>query len=173
MATIAQIYGGVSTDYKEYQDVKENCKKIWEEITNEIKKNLPEGTYLRAADFGGFYPLNQYFKLDALKEQDWPNKIAENSIFIGFKVDLKEKKFEVFRSGHIWLTKEDQKNSFLCMCSMQKAVQAGGGKWLRKSTYKDSKDLAKKVLKFWRESMAIISNVTGGYPYKQMNINIY
>lgn len=173
MTTLAQIYGGVSTDYNKYQEIKDNCKATWEEITNEIGANLPEGTFLRGEGFGGFYPLSQFFKLDALNEKEWPNNIADNSIFIGFKVNLGEKSVEIFRTGHIWLTPEDRKKSYLCMCTMKKAVQAGGGEWFRKSTFKDSADLAKKVLKFWRESMAIISNVTGGYPYKQMTINIY
>lgn len=50
---------------------------------------------------------------------------------ISFKIDMKGHKFEVSDCGHIWLSEADQKASYLCMCSMRKAVEAMGGKWMR------------------------------------------
>lgn len=123
--------------------------------------------------FGSFVPYLQHVRLDALNASDYPNGIAENSIYVDIKVDMKEHKFEVSSCGHIWLSDADKKKSYMCMCSMRNAVERMGGKWMRKSKFKDSEDLAKKVRDFWTQAMECVRQATGGYPYKQMIVNIY
>lgn len=138
-----------------------------------IKVALRARTLPARGQFGSFVPYQQWVRLDALNTTDWPNGIAENSIYISFKIDMKEHKFEVSDCGHIYLSEADQEASYLCMCSMRKAVEAMGGKWMRKSAYKDAEDLAKKVRDFWTQAIECVKQATGGYPYKQMRINIY
>lgn len=123
--------------------------------------------------FWDFVPYQQRVRLDALDKKDWPNGINDNSIYIEFKVNMKDNTFEACDCGHILLTRDDQKKSYLAMCTIKKAVEAVGGKWMRKSSYKDAKDLAKKVKKFWEQAVDCVAKATGGYPYKKMQINIY
>ena len=173
MAQVVRIYGGMTSDYNTYKESTAEFGKVWENIINEFSKRLPKGTYLRGHGFESFFPRTQYLVLDALDKKDWPHNIDINSVFIGFKVDLLANTVEVFRQGHIWLTPADQKKSYLAMCSMRDAVKAQGGKWMRKTTFKSAEDLAKKVIDFYSNTMALIDKATGGYPYKQMQINIY
>lgn len=123
--------------------------------------------------FGSFVPYQQWVRLDALNTTDWPHGIAENSIYIDFKINMKESKFEVSSCGHIYLSEADQKASYLCMCSMRNAVEKMGGKWMRKGKFKDAEDLAKKIRDFWTQAIECVKQATGGYPYKQMIVNIY
>lgn len=101
------------------------------------------------------------------------NGIAENSIYLRFTLDLKEKTVQCNRCGHIWLSKADQKKSYLAMCSMKQATISDGGKWMRKSRFKNANDLVEKIERFRAQVMEHIEKVTGGYPYKQMLIDIY
>lgn len=148
------------------------CAKYRDEF-DKIKKAMWDEGALAVGGFGSFCPYQQWVRLDALSREDWPNGISDNSIFVDIKINMKEQKFEVSRSGHIWLTDADAKKSYLCMCGMRSAVEVMGGKWLRKSSYKDAKDLAKKVKKFWEQAVDCVAKATGGYPYKKMQINIY
>ena len=111
--------------------------------------------------------------MDMLKKEDWPNHIAENSIYIMYEIDMRAKTVEVSRCGSIWLSNEDSKKSYLAMCSMKKAHQAIGGKWFRRTKYKSAADLAKKMVTFYYSVKQTMEEVTDGYPYKQMKINIY
>lgn len=122
---------------------------------------------------GGFRPNSlcpyvQYIRIDALNRQDYPNNIAENSVYVTIKIDLEDKTFEISDNGHIWLNRAEQKATNYAMASMKRIVTANGGKWLRKSKFKDAKDFAKKVTKFWELAMTIIDSQTGGYPYKDL-----
>lgn len=65
------------------------------------------------------------------------------------------------------------KKSYLAMCSMKRAHQAIGGKWFRRTKYKSAADLAKKMVTFYDSVKNTMEEVTDGYPYKQMKINIY
>ena len=65
------------------------------------------------------------------------------------------------------------KKSYLAMCSMKKAHQEIGGKWFRRTKYKSAADLAKKMVTFYDSVKNTMEEVTDGYPYKQMKINIY
>jgi hypothetical protein len=53
------------------------------------------------------------------------------------------------------------------MKSMQNVLVDNGGKKFRKQSYKDMKDLANKMEKYYKEVMAAVIDYTGGYPYKQ------
>ena len=86
---------------------------------------------------------------------------------------MKAQRVEVFRSGHIYLTKEDQRASYLCMCGMRAVVEAAGGKWFRKQGYKSTADLLGRIVKFWAVAADALDKTTEGYPYKQMRVNIY
>lgn len=119
---------------------------------------------------GGFCPYIIFVRLDALKREDWPNNIAENSIYIDFEIDLYNKKVSVFRSGSVWLSPYDKttpKYKYLAMKSMQNILVDNGGKKFRKQSYKDMKDLTNKMEKYYKEVMTSVIDYTGGYPYKQ------
>ena len=119
---------------------------------------------------GGFCPYIIFVRLDALKREDWPNNIAENSIYIDFEIDLYNKKVSVFRSGSVWLSPYDKttpKYKYLCMKSMQNVLVDNGGKKFRKQNYKDMKDLANKMQKYYAQVMEAVNDYTDGYPYKQ------
>lgn len=111
--------------------------------------------------------------MDMLEEEDWPYHIDINSIFIEYKINMEEKTVEIFRCGYIDLSKEDSKKSHLVACSMKQAHQAIGGKWFRRTKYKSATDLAKKMVTFYNSVKQTMDEVTTGYPYKQMMINIY
>lgn len=121
--------------------------------------------------FQTFCAWTQYITLDALNKQDWPNGINENSIFITFKIDLASKKVEINRTGHVWISKQDKelysKDSYLAMHSMTEITRRNGGKVMRKSTYKDTKDLAKRIINAYESIMEQVIDYTGGYPYKE------
>ena len=119
---------------------------------------------------GGFCPYIIFVRLDALKREDWPNNIAENSIYIDFEIDLYNKKVSVFRSGSVWLSPYDKttpKYKYLCMKSMRNVLVDNGGKKFRKQNYKDMKDLAKKMQQYYTQVMEAVNDYTDGYPYKQ------
>ena len=119
---------------------------------------------------GGFCPYIIFVRLDALKREDWPNNIAENSIYIDFEIDLYNKKVSVFRSGSVWLSPYDKttpKYKYLCMKSMQNVLVDNGGKKFRKQNYKDMKDLTKKMQQYYAQVMEAVNDYTDGYPYKQ------
>lgn len=145
--------------------------KMFSDVMAALKAKMP--TTFVYGSFGSFCPYLQFFTLDALFPQDWPNNISANSIYIAFKIDFRTNTVEVSTTGHIYLSEADQKKSYLCMCSMKNAHQAMGGKWMRKSKFKSPDQLAEKVEKFWLDVMASIEKATGGYPYKQMQVDIY
>lgn len=118
----------------------------------------------------GFCPYLLFVKFDALNKEDYPNGIAENSIYITFEIDLFNKKVNVFRSGAVWLSPYDKtlpQYKYLCMKSMQNVLTDNGGKKFRKQGYKDMKDLAKKMETYYKQVMQEVKNYTGGYPYKK------
>lgn len=159
-------------DFEAHEKECEKYKREFKEITTLLITERPDDCFFYGS-FGSFCPYLQFITFDALKKEDWPNNISENSIYIRFSINLKEKSFEAKSSGHIWLSDADSKKSYLCMCSMKQAHKALGGKWLRKSKFKSAQDLVAKMNKFYTEVMASVTQATGGYPYKQMLVNIY
>lgn len=148
-------------------------KMEYKEEFERIKQSMSAEGVAVTGTFWSFAPYLQWVRIDALRKEDWPNGLSDNSVFVDIQIDMQAQKFEVGNCGHIWLTDADERKSYLCMCSMRKAVEAVGGKWLRKSKYKDAADLAKKVRKFWEQTMDCVDRATGGYPYKKMIVNIY
>ena len=158
---------------KEDYDRHESECEIYKAQFEEIVSALNDAGYTTTDEFETFCPELQYIRMDMLKKEDWPNNIAENSIFIEYKINIDEKTVEIFRYGHVYLSDEDSKKSYLAMCSMKKAHQAIGGKWFRRTKYKSAVDLAKKMVTFYDSVKNTMEEVTDSYPYKQMKINIY
>lgn len=146
---------------------------IYKAQFEDIVSALNDAGYVATDEFGTFCPYTQYIRMDMLKKEDWPNHIYDNSIYIMYEIDMRAKTVEVSRCGHIYLSDEDSKKSYLAMCSMKKAHQAIGGKWFRHTKYKSAADLAKKMVAFYDSVKKTMEEVTDGYPYKQMKINIY
>lgn len=146
---------------------------IYKAQFEDIVSALNDAGYTTTDKFGTFCPELQYIRMDMLKKEDWPNHIDRNSIFITYEIDMCAKTVEVSTFGHIYLSNEDSKKSHLCMCSMKHAHQAIGGKWMRRSKYKSAADLAKKMVIFYNSVKQTMEEVTDGYPYKKMKINIY
>lgn len=140
----------------------------WQTILSELSDTTVTG-----CGFSTFVPHIQFFTFDALNSRDWPNGIAQNSIFVMFKVDMRAHTIEVESCGHIWLTDNDVKKSCLVMCSIKQAHKANGGVWMRKSKYSNAQNLANKAKTFWNDVVKTLNDVTGGYPYKQMTVDIY
>lgn len=141
----------------------------WAEIVAEIEKT---GLRFSANFQKGLCPYMQWVRISALAPEDEPG-ISHNGMYVIIKIMLNEQKAEIFDFGHIWLTKEDQKASYLAMCGANKAVKAVGGKWMKKQAYKNPEDLAGKISKFWAGFIECLDKATEGYPYKQMKVNIY
>lgn len=160
------------TNMSAYERHEAECK-IYADKFNEILSVINEKGLLFKGHFESFCPYLQYLHFDALRKEDWPNGIAENSVYLRFSLDLRTNTVQCNGCGHIWLSKSDQKKSYLAMCSMKKAIISDGGKWMRKSRYKDAKDLVNKIERFRVQVIEHIEKVTGGYPYKQMLIDIY
>ena len=123
---------------------------------------------------GGFsddlYTPLQFIRIDALEEKDYPHDIAANSVYLQFAINYDERKVELRGQGHVYLSKKDltlPQYKYLAMKSMTNIAVDKGGKKFRKSTFKDSKDLAKKLAKYYNDVMKYVTEYTGGYPYKQ------
>ena len=154
--------------------LKHECEcEIYKTQFEDIISALNDAGYTTTDKFGTFCPELQYIRMDMLKKEDWPHHIDRNSIFITYEIDMCAKTVEVSTFGHIYLSDEDSKKSHLAMCSMKQAHQAIGGKWMRRSKYKSAADLAKKMVAFYNSVKQTMEEVTNGYPYKQMKINIY
>lgn len=152
---------------EEFGNLYEAISNIHENATTEDNP-LPRFAETVRGCFTTFCPYQQYITIDALEKKDYPHGIADNSLFFQVEIDLADKTFCINKCGHVWLTLAEQKRTNLAMASMKNIVQANGGKWLRTTKYKDAKDFAKKLAKAWESAMEIISEQTGGYPYKQL-----
>ena len=119
----------------------------------------------------GLCPYMQFIKFDALEPQDWPNNIADNSVFVTFCIDYQSKKVELHSTGHIWLSpkdKQDERLKYYAMRGMHNiAKEDYGVKKFRKQGFKDMKDLYNKMEKYYKAVMTAIKDYTGGYPYKE------
>lgn len=152
----------------EFSKKEEHINKMREDF-NEIFNALNENKV--SVDvygkFQNFAPSIQFVKLDALKKEDYPHNIDRNSIYIDFKIDLLEKKVEVFSYGHIYLSQEESRKTHLAMCGMKDLAVTRGVKWFRKQSYKNTADLVKKLNTFYLAVMEKVKEYTKEYPYKQ------
>lgn len=170
-SVLSESFGSINA-YEAHEKECAKFKNEFESVMSDLSQITPNGCNIRG-NFSSFCPHLQYVVFDALKKEDWPHSIAENSIYLRFSINFKVKTFEVDQCGHIWLSDADKSKSHLCMCSIKSAVKAVGGKWMRKNRFHDAKDIASKMAKFYNEVMANVTKATGGYPYKQMLVNIY
>lgn len=114
-------------------------------------------------------PEKQFITVDALNEEDVPHRIAENSVYIMFSVDLKAQTVEVYRTGSIYLSESDKQTDrykYYVMKSMTNVLKDNGGKAFRKQKYKDVNQLCDKIEKYFVSIMKEVEAYTGGYPYK-------
>lgn len=146
-------------------------KNDFEEVINLLQSESNNITY--KAVYGSFQtwcPWTQYITLDALNKEDWPNGIKDNSVYITFKIDFADKKVEINRNGYIWISQQDKEiypnDKYLAMHSMATITKRNGGKVMRKSTYKDTKDLTKRIIKAFENIMVQVIDYTAEYPYK-------
>lgn len=163
----AQVFGS-----REELDTEKKAITDYRAKWDEIRAALGAAGLTFSAGFGAFCPYQQFIRVSALRPEDEP-AIRENGVYVDFRVNMKEGKIEVHSTGHIWLTREDQRKSYLCMCGIRQVVESAGGKWFRKQAYKTPEDLAGRVSRFWSEVVAALDKMTEGYPYKQMAVNIY
>ena len=101
---------------------------MWQNGKNKLKcyaisphRLQPQDICLSIDHDNGFCPYLRYLKFDALDKEDYPNGIADNSVFIMFEIDLFNKKVEVAQTGCIWLSPKDKtlpQYKYLCMKSM-------------------------------------------------------
>lgn len=161
---------------KTLMEKNDNILNAWKnefaEVMNLLQSASNNNTYKAVyGSFQTFCAWTQYITLDALNKENWPNGIKENSVFVTFKIDLASKKVEINRNGHVWISKQDKelysKDSYLAMHSMTEITRRNGGKVMRKSTYKDTKDLAKRIINAFEGIMEQVIDYTGGYPYKE------
>lgn len=144
----------------------------YEETFNAILENLSGIKYvnhINAEYKEGFCPHLQFITIDALDPNDWPHGIAQNSISLGFDVNLKENKIELYSYGHVYLSPADlatERYKYLAMKSMVNVAVDMGGKKFRKCKFKTPADAAKKMTDYWVSVMECVEKYTGGYPYK-------
>ena len=139
----------------------------FEQIKNRLENNMPKYAKRIIGNYTKLYPRSQTIWIDALNKEDVPSNIAENSVYISFHIDLNENTFETFRCGCVWLTPEEQKQTYMSMASLKDIAKARGVKWLRKSKYKSVDDVCNKISKFYDEVLKAVDDYTQGYPFKQ------
>ena len=146
-------------------------KTEFDNIMQSLKKANIKHCEAVYGNFGEFCPYVQYITLDALKPENWPNGIKQNSIYVTFKINLLNKKIEIHSSGHVWISKADKelyaKDSYLAMHSMINICKRNGGKVMRKSSYKSVKEVTEKIIKAYNDIMEQVVDYTEGYPYKE------
>jgi len=169
-SVLSQVFRS-QEEFDKHESECEQYGNMYKNIMAALREKIP--TVHIYGKFGSICPYSQYFTIDALDPQDFPNHIPENSIYISFKIDLRANSVETHTTGHIHLTDADKRKSYLCMCGMKDCHQAMGGKWMRKSKFKSAEHLADKVEKFWLDVMANVEKATGGYPYNKMQVDIY
>ena len=116
-------------------------------------------------------PETQFIRLDALEEKDYPSGIDRNSIYVCFRIDMDEKSVQIHSAGSVWISEADKEryegDRYMAMHPMLAITKRNGGKVMRKQRYKDSTDLAKKVIKAYNDIMAQVLDYTNYiYPYK-------
>lgn len=148
----------------------------WQQQLNEIVDYLRKngGKYLKrvCGKFeGGLCPWLQFITLDALEEQDHPHGIAENSIFLTYEIDFVERKMEIHRCGHVYISQADKERwadlRYLAMHPITRVAKERGVKGLRKCNYKNAQQAAQKMLSVFNDVMREIEDYTNGYPYKK------
>ena len=149
-------------DVDNYEQQFNNLVKQCTEQLSNIKVNIRSKYDTR------LFEKDQIIVFDFLDKKDWPNSIFENSIYLRFQFDFEKNKMQISSYGYIYLTDADQRKKYLCTNSLKKIQLALGKKWLTRQKIDVS-----KISAFVNSVFETINSCTTGYPYKQMNINIY
>lgn len=116
-----------------------------------------------------FFPPLQYVIFDALKEEDYPNHIKENSVFLTFSIDYESKKVELKGGGHIRLSKEDKESDKYKYLAMRGMIEIAKTDYniprFRKQTFKSPSDLFNRIESYFRAVMDAVTQYVGSYPY--------
>ena len=73
-----------------------------------------------------------------------------------------DKSVEVHSTGHVEMSNEDKKASYLCAFGLKNIAKAYNVKWFRKQKYKDMNDLAKRIIGFYTAIMTAVNDLTQG-----------
>ena len=153
-----------STESNVWQTMFEDTKTALKSMENKYVKNV-------FGKFQGFCPWSQFITIDALNTEDWPNGIAQNSVYVQFAIDFATKKVEIHSTGHIWISDRDKEiypqYKYLAMHSMLRIAKERKVKGIRKSSFKNAEDLAKKMMLTFTNIMNEVNDYTEGYPYKK------
>ena len=116
-----------------------------------------------------FFPNLQNVRFDALKEEDYPYHIKENSVFLTFTIDYDSKKVELMRGGHLRLSKEDKESDKYKYLAMRGMIEIAKTDYniprFRKQTFKSPSDLFNRIESYFRAVMDAVTQYAGSYPY--------
>lgn len=156
----SSILSEVFTSRESYNKHEEECakyKKEWHEITATMLENdVP----IKGFGFNTFCPYLQFFTLDALKPEQWRHNLPENSTYVQFKVNMKERSIEVTHTGVLEFSPADKEKTYLYGITLSRLYKAIGKKWWRKCTWKSEEQLAKKVGAFWDGILETLNEYT-------------
>lgn len=148
---------------------KETLTKIFNLLTEKIEnKSIPYAKHVYGR-FSTFCEQIQFVKLDALEPTDWENGIADNSVFMNFRIDMDAKKLEVHTCGHVWISDADKaaytRDSYLAMHSVLEIAKRNGVK-VRKQSFKTEEECVEKIAKIYNAVMEqVVDYCDGVYPY--------
>lgn len=154
------ILSEVFTSQERFNAHEEECakyKKEWLEITAELLANdVPISEF----GFQTFCPYLQFFTLDALKPEQWRHGLKENSTYVQFKVNMKERSIEVSHTGVLEFTEEDKDKTYLYGTTLNRLYKTIGRKWWRRCSWKTEEQLAQKVGAFWNGVLETLNEYT-------------
>lgn len=132
-------------------------------VDENLKKNNPFIDHISVSGNPDYF----FVRFDALKKEDYPHNIDRNSIYITFTIDNNKSTIELHSYGHIYLSDEEMKSSYLCMKSMIDCYKSYGGKKFRKQSFKTMQQAFEKMNDYFKAVMESVEKYTGGYPYKK------
>lgn len=154
------VLSEVFTSHESYNAHEEECakyKKEWIEITSALfASDVP----ISGFGFNTFCPYLQFFRLDALNPKQWRYGLPDNSTYVQFKVDMKERSIVVTQTGVLEFTPSDKEKTYLYGTSLSRLYKTIGKKWWRKCTWKSNEQLAQKVGAFWNGVLETLKEYT-------------
>jgi hypothetical protein len=149
----------------------ENEIAVLKETENKLKESIPDVKSI-IISLGCFFKSSEmvFLTVDFLKKEDYPNNIPENSKYLKFIVDYKNKKIELCAIGHVYLSPADKASKkYMCcvMKSMQNVFVDMEGKKFRKQSFKTVDDLVSRISKYSNGVIEAVKKYTGGYPYER------
>ena len=124
--------------------------------------NIPHADHLLGGFKIGLCPYLQFIGIEALPKDKLFNNIPENGVYVYFEIDMIDKSVEVHSTGHVEMSNEDKKASYLCAFGLKNIAKAYNVKWFRKQKYKDMNDLAKRIIGFYTAIMTAVNDLTQG-----------